>query len=305
MSSCLQNEKKPKNEKPRQKRTAALWPVSGLQLRPEHCFFKFWKIQHHQTNPSNIHTGNFSTSIKWTLTKYKPRKCKTPHLPNTSSLGFCCRQQVSCRLSNIDAILSSLYSKRLNLERIFWLTFWKKKEKQTLILVPVDAATITAPFISVSPFTNSSPKNVKACFDGLLLMCRAVSGLGLESDARSCWGKWPSELNLYLPALAGSAGKDQYLLSLALLLYFLYVCGLLWTSKKLFPVSLASQSVISIQPKFMRKISSNTKRQQDKHQEIKENQSPAKNSFYELMKRDCESWDCSAWRRSRLHPINM
>jgi len=44
----------------------------------------------------------------------------------------------------------------------------------------------------------------------------------------------------------------------------------------------------------MRKISSNTKRQQDKHQEIKENQSPAKNSFYELMKRDCESWDCSA-----------
>lgn len=82
--------------------------------------------------------------------EFSQRQTKThnDHLPNTSSLEFCCRQQLSCRLSSIDAILYVLYSKRLNLNAD--VLEKKKKRMKTFIHVPTDAATV--PLISASPF---------------------------------------------------------------------------------------------------------------------------------------------------------
>lgn len=93
--------------------------------KPQQC--SHWNFLHQH----NVNTDHIQTK------KILKKKNQTHHhLPNTSSLEFCCRQHVSCRLSNIDAILSLLYSRRLNLER--FLSGWcSEKKKSKHLFMPL------------------------------------------------------------------------------------------------------------------------------------------------------------------------
>lgn len=74
-------------------------------------------------------------------------------------------------------------------------------------------------------------------------MFRAVSGLSPTFDSWLGLAKANDfQAKAVCPRFSKARGKGQYLFSLALRLYFFCICRLCWTLKKLFPISLSSQS---------------------------------------------------------------
>lgn len=132
-----------------------LWTTSASLSKMQNIIFlRFWKTQHHRTNPSNVQIGILSTSVKLTLTKYWARKGKeTLTKYQQSGVLLQATGQLSTKQHCCHFILS-LLKKTQSWEISFWLMFWKKKKKKTLIHVPRDAATITVLFISTPPLIN-------------------------------------------------------------------------------------------------------------------------------------------------------
>lgn len=203
-----------------------LWTTTASLSKMQNIIFlKFWKTQHHGTNPSNVQTGILSTSVKLTLIKYKAGKYKeTLTKYQQSGVLLQATGQLSTK-QHWRHFIFSLLKKTQSWEISFWLMFWKKqkKKKSKHLFMSLEKQPLLLRCSFQLPLSLISIQRHRE--HGLMDKCWC-------SEQSQDWAPYlilglvllrqnTSRLKLYVPASAGPGGKGQHLFSLALPLYFL------------------------------------------------------------------------------------